>query len=80
MVRARCTRNNGQGLQVRAALRCVTPYVLASMLYVMGYKVALVESWGGWLSSGIDRLEGVPPRPYIFDREAIHVDMITMCT
>jgi hypothetical protein len=22
----------------------------------------------------------VPPRPYIFDREAIHVDMITMCT
>jgi hypothetical protein len=29
---------------------------------------------------GIDRSEGVPPRPYIFDREAIHADMITMCT
>jgi hypothetical protein len=26
-------------------------------------------------SNGVDRSEGVPPRPYIFDREAIHVDM-----
>jgi hypothetical protein len=80
MVRARCTKDNGQCLQVRAALRCVTPYVLANMLCVMGYKV---ESRGGWLSSsrvGIDRLEGVPPRPYIFDREAIQADMITTCT
>jgi hypothetical protein len=80
MVRARCTRNNGQCLQVRAASRCVTPYVLASMLCVMGYKGALVKNWGGWLSSRIDRSEGVPPRPYIFDRGAIQVDMITMCT
>jgi hypothetical protein len=29
------------GLQVRVALRCVIPYVLARMLYVIGYKVAL---------------------------------------
>jgi hypothetical protein len=28
-------------VQVRAALRCVTPYVLAGMLYAMGYKGAL---------------------------------------
>jgi hypothetical protein len=28
-------------VQVRAALRCVTPYVLAGMLYVMGYRGAL---------------------------------------
>jgi hypothetical protein len=35
---------------------------------------------GGWLSSEIDRSEGVPPRPYIFDREAIHADVITMRT
>jgi hypothetical protein len=41
----------------------------------MGYKVALIKSSGGWQSNGIDRSEGVPPRPYIFDREAIHVDM-----
>jgi hypothetical protein len=37
-------------------------------------------SWGGWLSSEIDRSKGVPPRPYIFDREAIHADVITMRT
>ena len=28
-------------VHVRAALRCVTPYVLAGMLYVVGYKGAL---------------------------------------
>jgi hypothetical protein len=28
-------------VQVRAALRCVTPYVLAGMLYVMDYRGAL---------------------------------------
>ena len=28
-------------VKVRAALRCVTPYVLAGMLYAMGYKGAL---------------------------------------
>jgi hypothetical protein len=28
-------------VQVRAALRCVTPYVLVRMLYVAGYKGAL---------------------------------------
>jgi hypothetical protein len=28
-------------VQVRAALRCVTPYILARVLYVMGYKEVL---------------------------------------
>jgi hypothetical protein len=46
----------------------------------MSYKGSSLESWGGWLSGGIDRFEGVPPRPYIFDREAIQADMITTCT
>jgi hypothetical protein len=23
--------------------------------------------------------DGVPPKPYIFDRGVLHVDMITMC-
>jgi hypothetical protein len=36
---ARETIDNG--LQVRAALKCVTPYVLARVLYVVGYKVVL---------------------------------------
>jgi hypothetical protein len=31
----------GNGLQVRAALKCVTPYVLAGVLYVVGYKGVL---------------------------------------
>jgi hypothetical protein len=43
-------------------------------------SIRSVESRGGWLSSEIDRSEGVPPRPYIVDREAIHADMITMRT
>jgi hypothetical protein len=29
------------GLQVRAALKCVTPYVLAGMLHVVDYKGTL---------------------------------------
>jgi hypothetical protein len=36
---ARETGDNG--LQVRAALKCVTPYVLARVLYVVGYKGVL---------------------------------------
>jgi hypothetical protein len=40
-------------------------------------SVGDVESRGGWLSNEVDRLEGVPPRPYILDRRALHVDMIT---
>jgi hypothetical protein len=36
---ARETVDNG--VQVQAALRCVTPYVLARMLYVVDYKGAL---------------------------------------
>jgi hypothetical protein len=43
MVRVGCTRNNGQCLQVWAALRCITPYVLVSMLYVVDYKEARKE-------------------------------------
>jgi hypothetical protein len=38
-----------------------------------------VESWGRWLGNEIDPSEGVPPRPYIFDRGALHVDMISAC-
>jgi hypothetical protein len=42
-------------------------------------SIGNVESRCGWLSKNeVDRLEGVPPRPYIFDRGALHVDMITM--
>jgi hypothetical protein len=54
------------------------------MLGECGYKRALrienTESWCGWLRYRVDRSEGVPPRPYILDRGAIHVDMITTCS
>jgi hypothetical protein len=30
------------------------------------------------MSLSIDPFEEVPPRPYILDRGALHVDMITM--
>jgi hypothetical protein len=39
-------------------------------------SIGNVESWCGGLSNEVDRLEGVPPRPYILDRGALHVDMI----
>jgi hypothetical protein len=39
-----------------------------------------VESRGEWLGSEIHPSKGVPPRPDIFDRGAIHADMITMRT
>jgi hypothetical protein len=42
-------------------------------------SIGNVESWCGWLSNEVNRLDGVPPRPYILDRGALHVDMITTC-
>jgi hypothetical protein len=39
-----------------------------------------VGSLGGWLGSVFDHSEGVPPGPYIFDRGAIHANMIATCT
>jgi hypothetical protein len=51
------------------------------MLGECGYKRALwienTENCRGSLSNRVDRSEGVPPRPYILDRGAIHVDVIT---
>jgi hypothetical protein len=32
-----------------------------------------------WLISGLS-FDGVPPRPYIPDRGALHVGMINMCS
>jgi hypothetical protein len=34
---------------------------------------------GRWLMSDLP-FDGVPPRPYILDRRALHVGMITTCT
>jgi hypothetical protein len=40
-------------------------------------SVGNVESRCWWLSNEVDVFEGVPPRPYILDRGALHVDTIT---
>jgi hypothetical protein len=35
----------------------------------------------GWMAKWrVHPFEGVPPRPYIFDRGAVHADMIIKCT
>jgi hypothetical protein len=36
-----------------------------------------VRELNRWLSS--EMFEGMPPRPYILDRGALHVDMIITC-
>jgi hypothetical protein len=47
---------------------------------LQGSSLKLERRELGWMADGIDRFEGMPPRPYIFDREAIHADEITNCT
>ena len=70
-------------LQVRAALRCVTPYFLVwiFMWWVTGGFSSMKDAreWSRWLMSDLS-FDGVPPRPYILDRGALHADMITTCT
>ena len=34
----------------------------------------------GLVKNRVDPSEGVPPRPYILDRGAVHVDMIATCS
>jgi hypothetical protein len=82
MVRARCTRDSGQfctGLgrfEVRNTLR---PGVdtLCDGLQREFSSIEDVRELSGWLSCEIYLFEGMPPRPYILDRGALHADMIT---
>jgi hypothetical protein len=84
MVRAGRRRNNGQWFtgsgrfEMRNTLRPGESVLLGGL---QESSLTLRAQRIGWVaSSGFDRSEGVPPRPYIFDRGAIHADMITMCT
>jgi hypothetical protein len=36
------------------------------------------REWNRWLMIDLS-FDGVPPRPYILDRGALHAGMITMC-
>jgi hypothetical protein len=83
MDRARCTRNSEQfcigsdRFEMRNTLR---PGVntLCGGLQGGFSSIEDVRELGGWLSSEIYLFEGMPPRPYILDHGALHVDMITM--
>jgi hypothetical protein len=44
---------------------------------LQGSSLKLERRELGWIAESWDLSEGVPPRPYIFDREAIHADEIT---
>jgi hypothetical protein len=84
MVRAGRTRNNGQWFtgsgrfEMRNTLRPGESVLLGGL---QESSLTLRAQRIGWVaSSEFDCSEGVPPRPYIFDRGAIHADMITMCT
>jgi hypothetical protein len=84
MVRAGCTRNSGQWFtgSGRFGMRntlCPGESVLCGGLQAS--SLAPRAQRIGWMaSSEFDRSKGVSPRPYIFDRGAIHADMITMRT
>jgi hypothetical protein len=68
-------------LQVRAALRCVTPYFL---VWIVMWWVTREFSSMEKANELSRRLmndspnDGAPPRPYIFDRGALHACMITI--
>jgi hypothetical protein len=80
MVRARCTRDSGQfctgsgHFETRNTLR---PGVdtLYGGLQGGSSNIRDVRELSRWLSSEIS-FEGMPPRPYILDRGALHADMI----
>jgi hypothetical protein len=68
-------------VQVRAASRRVIPYILVWVFRVVGYKRGFssmgdAREWSRRLRSEMS-FEGMPPRPYILNRGALHADMIT---
>jgi hypothetical protein len=51
------------------------------MWWVTGGFSSMKEAreWNRWLMSDLS-FDGVPPRPYILDRGALHAGMITACS
>jgi hypothetical protein len=63
----------GDFLQVRAALRCVTPYFLAWIfMWWVTRKSPVWRKASEQSRWSIDGNDGVPPRPYILDHGALH--------
>jgi hypothetical protein len=84
MVRAGRTRNNGQWFTGSGRFEMHNTLRPGESVLCGGLQESSLTPRAqriGWMaSSEFDCSEGVPPRPYIFDCGAIHVDMITMCT
>jgi hypothetical protein len=70
-------------LHVWAALRCVMPYFLVWIfMWWVTREISSMEKaseLSRWSMNDLEMM-GVPPRPYIFDRGALHACMITMYT
>jgi hypothetical protein len=70
-------------IQVRAAWRGVIPYFLVwiFMWWVTKGLSSMKDTkeWNRWLMSELF-FDGVPPRPYILNRGALHARTITMCS
>ena len=73
----------GNFLQVQAAWRGVIPYFLVwiFMWWITGGFSSMKDAreLSRWLMSDLF-FDGVPTRPYILDRGALHAGMITMCS
>jgi hypothetical protein len=83
MVRAKRTRDDRQFSTGSGRLERRNTLLPGVHLYVVGYRgfssIEDARKWSRWLMNDLS-FEGVPPRPYILDRGALHAGMITTYT
>jgi hypothetical protein len=81
MVRARCTRDDRRFSTGSGRLERRNTLLSGVDLYVVGYKKSSPE-WRETSEMGWSLIEndGVPPRPYIFDRGALHAYVMMVCS
>jgi hypothetical protein len=83
MVRARCTRDDRQFSTGSGRLErrnTLLPGVDLCVWVTGGFSsMKDAREWSRWLMNDLS-FDGVPPRPYILDRGALHAGMITTCT
>jgi hypothetical protein len=83
MVRVERTRDSRQFSTGPGRLERHNTLLPGVDLYVVDYKgfssMKDARELSRWLMSDLF-FDGVPPRPYILDRGALHAGMITMCS
>jgi hypothetical protein len=81
MVRARCTRDDRRFSTGLGRLERRNTLLPSEDLYVVGYKRNLRngEKLVRWVGDCLGN-DGVPPRPYIFGRGALHAYMMMTCS